>query len=614
VVADRRRSLALDGSPTAIGRRSRRPWRSPRFLRRAGPQIVAGGAFRACFVAPIDLPLPAVRRTAAKRALRWRRVSTFLYRRPHRPSPIGQPRPHLSGAGGLLRLARSAADRRAFAPRRDPGRSPVGGGSTRSSRQAPGQGAQIAASLRNRKQTPDNSMLRGNMTKIDRDGFTTNLGVLVATLGSAVGLGNIWKFPSLTGTNGGAGFLLVYLAATMLVGLPVMIAETMLGRTARADAVTSFEILAPRGQWEWKAIGWMGCAAALLIMAFYSEVAGWVYAYVFKAVSGEVSTVDPKVAGAAFAKLVSSPLTVLAWQWVVLAVTGGVIMCGVSKGIEAVTLRLVPLLFILLVALCVRSLTLDGAGRGLGFLFQPDFAKITPAVALTALGLAFFKLSLGMGTMLTYGSYFRDDQNIPWTATRVMLADLSVSLLAGVAIFPAVFTFGFEPAAGPSLVFMTIPAVFASMPGGTVFMTIFFLITAIASVGAILSLIEVPVAVLSERYGLGRKQAALATIAAIALLGVPASLSQSLMAHVAIFGLNPFDLFDFASSNVLLPLGGILICLFVSWVYGFDKTARSLSNHGELNNRGLIKAVFFLIRFIAPLSIAIVLLNGLKLI
>ena len=450
------------------------------------------------------------------------------------------------------------------------------------------------------------------MTKINRDGFTSTFGVLVATLGSAIGLGNIWKFPSLTGANGGASFLLVYLGATLLVGLPVMIAETMLGRAARADAVTSFEILAPSSRAPWKAIGWMGFAAALLIMAFYSEVAGWVYAYVFKAISGQASTVDPKVAGAAFGALVSSPFTVLAWQWVVLAVTGGIIMFGVSKGIEAVTRRLVPLLFILLLVLCVRSLTLSGAGQGLGFLFQPDFAKITPAVVLTALGLAFFKLSLGMGTMLTYGSYFRDEQNIPWTAARVMLADLSVSLLAGIAIFPAVFTFGFAPSAGPSLVFMTIPAVFTSMPGGVIFMTIFFFIIAIASVGAILSLLEVPTAILSERYGLGRKSAALVTIAAIAALGVPASLSQSTMAEVKIFGFTPFDLFDFASSNVLLPLGGILICLFVGWVYGPEKAEKSLSNHGALANRGLIKAAFFLIRFVAPLAIAIVLLNGLK--
>ncbi len=450
------------------------------------------------------------------------------------------------------------------------------------------------------------------MNQLNRDGFTSTFGVLVATLGSAVGLGNIWKFPSLTGMNGGAGFLLVYLLATLLVGLPVMIAETMLGRAARANAVTTFDRVAPRNQWWWKVIGWMGFAAALLIMSFYSGVAGWVYAYIFKAISGEISTTDPKVAGEVFGKLVSNPVSSLVWQWVVLGVTGSIIMLGVSKGIEAVARKLMPLLFILLLILCARSLTLPGAMQGLTFLFSPDLAKITPAVVLTALGLAFFKLSIGMGTMMTYGSYFRENQNIPATTTRVMLADLSVSLLAGIAIFPAVFAFGFEPAAGPSLVFMTIPAVFTAMPGGTVFMTIFFILTAIASVCAILSLLEVPVAILSERFGLGRKMASLYTIIAIALLGVPATLSQSLTAEMKIFGMNPFDLFDFLSSNVLLPLGGILICLFVGWVYGLPQLEKQLSNKGELDNSQLIRIVFFLVRYVTPVSIALVLLHGLK--
>lgn len=445
-----------------------------------------------------------------------------------------------------------------------------------------------------------------------RDGFTTTFGALMATLGSAVGLGNIWKFPSLTGTNGGAGFLLVYLAATILVGLPVMISEIMLGRTARADAITTFDKLAPRNQWWWKAIGWMGFAAALLIMAFYSEVAGWVYAYIFKSLTGEIATTDPKAAEVVFGQLVSDPFSSLFWQWVVLGLTGVIIAFGVSKGIEAVTRRLMPLLFILLLVLCVRSLTLSGAGEGLAFLFSPDFAKITPAVMLTALGLAFFKLSLGMGTMLTYGSYFREDQNIAATATRVMLADLSVSLLAGMAIFPAVFAFGFEPAAGPSLVFMTIPAVFTSMPGGTVFMALFFILTAIASVGAILSLLEVVVAILTERFHLSRKVAAISTIAMIAVMGVPAALSQSSMADVKIFGFNPFDLFDFLSSNVLLPVGGILICLFVGWVYGLAAPEKRLAEAGTQVQRVVIRSVFFLVRFVAPVAIAIVLLNGLK--
>ena len=450
------------------------------------------------------------------------------------------------------------------------------------------------------------------MNHTPRDGFTSTFGVLVATLGSAVGLGNIWKFPALTGLNGGAGFLLVYLLATLLVGLPVMIVETMLGRAARANAVSTFEQLEPR-QGGWKIIGWMGFVAALLIMSFYSGVAGWVYAYIFKAMSGEIATTDPKIAGAAFGQLVSNPVASLIWQWVVLGITGGIIMLGVAKGIEAVTRRLMPLLFLLLLILCARSLTLPGASEGLAFLFSPDFSKITPAVLLTALGLAFFKLSIGMGTMLTYGSYFRPDQNIPATTARVMLADLSVSLLAGMAIFPAVFAFGFAPAAGPSLVFMTIPAVFTSMPGGTLFMTLFFILTAVASVGAILSLLEVPVAILTERFGVGRKQASVYTILMIAALGVPASLSNSTMADVKIFGMNAFDLFDFLSSNVLLPLGGILICLFVGWVYGLPQIEKQLSNDGKLANAGVIKAVFFLIRVVTPLAIAVVLLHGLKL-
>ena len=450
------------------------------------------------------------------------------------------------------------------------------------------------------------------MNQPSRYGFTNTFGVLVATLGSAVGLGNIWKFPSLTGTNGGAGFLLVYLLATLLVGLPVMIVETMLGRAARANAVTTFERVAPHNQGWWKIIGWMGFAAALLIMSFYSEVAGWVYAYIFKAISGSLTTTDPKIAGDIFGELVANPFSSLIWQWVVLGITGSIIMMGVSKGIEAVTRKLMPLLFILLLILCSRSLTLPGAAQGLTFLFSPDFSKISGAVVLTALGLAFFKLSIGMGTMLTYGSYFRDDQNIPVTTTRVMLADLTVSLLAGIAIFPAVFAFGFAPEAGPSLVFMTIPAVFTSMPGGTLFMTLFFILTAVASVGAILSLLEVPVAILSERFGFGRKKASLLTILAIALLGAPAALSSSLTAEFKLFGMNSFNLFDFLSSNILLPLGGILICLFVGWVYGLPQLEKQLSNNGTLHNRLLLKTVFFLVRFLTPLLIAAVLLHGLK--
>ena len=447
-----------------------------------------------------------------------------------------------------------------------------------------------------------------------RDGFTSTFGALMATLGSAVGLGNIWKFPSLTGSNGGAGFLLVYLAATLLVGLPVMISETMLGRSARANAVTSFERLAPKNQGGWKIIGWMGFAAAFLIMAFYSEVAGWVYAYIFKSLTGEIATTDPQAAAVVFGQLVSSPVLSLFWQWVVLALTGFIIAFGVSKGIEAVTRRLMPLLFVLLLILCVRSLTLSGAEQGLDFLFHPDFAQGDAGGDADRPRARLLQAVARHGHDADLRQLFpRRPEHQPPRRRGVMFADLSVSLLAGIAIFPAVFAFGFQPAAGPSLVFMTIPAVFTSMPGGIVFMTLFFILTAIASVGAILSLLEVPVAVLSERFHMTRKAAAITTIAITAVLGLPAALSQGVTADLKIFGLNPFDLFDFLSSNILLPLGGILICIFVGWVYGLAAPEKRLATEGTPTQRLAIRGVFFMVRYVAPIAIAIVLLNGLKL-
>lgn len=449
-----------------------------------------------------------------------------------------------------------------------------------------------------------------NKAPAGRDGFTSAFGVLAATLGSAVGLGNIWRFPYLTGENGGAGFLVVYLLATLLVGLPVMIGEIMLGRRAKANAVSALQTLAPRGQ-PWWLIGAFGVLAAFLIMAFYSEVAAWVFAYVAKAVAGDILSSDPKVTSAAFVALVSDPWQSLLWQWLVLAFIGGILLMGVSKGIEAVTKRLMPLLFVLLIVIGVRSLTLPGAAQGLAFLFAPDFSKISADVVLTALGLAFFKLSIGMGTMITYGSYFRDDQDVPVTAFRVMCADLFVSLLAGIAIFPAVFAFGFQPEAGPSLLFITIPAVFASMPLGHVFMVAFFVLTAIAATGAMLSILEVPVSVMSERLGLGRVRAIVLNLVLLALIGAGCALSGSLLADFKLLGMTLFDLFDATSSKLLMPLGGIAVCLFVGWVWGWERFREALSNGGTLNNVALLRPLFLVTRYAAPLMVLAVMLKGL---
>lgn len=444
-----------------------------------------------------------------------------------------------------------------------------------------------------------------------REGFTSNLGILAATLGSAVGLGNIWKFPSLTGANGGAVFILVYLFSTLLAGLPVMISELMMGRRARADAITTFRILHPKRE-TWGLVGVAGVISAVLILAFYTDVAGWVFAYVFKSASGGLLSNDPQITSAAFSSLVSNPLQSLFWQWFVLIGVGCIIILGVAKGIETTTKRLMPVLLLLLMLIGIRSLTLPGAAAGLAFLFWPDFTKVTGVTVLTAMGLAFFKLSVGIGTMTTYGSYFRTDQNIPLTAFRVMLADLFVSILAGIAIFPAVFAFGFKPDAGPSLLFITIPAVFSSMPFGNVFMVCFFVLAAIAATGAMLSIMEVPVAFLHERLAYSRFKATVLTVALLGMVGSTAALSNSILADFKLFGMTMFDLYDFLTSNILMPLGGLFICIFVGWVWGYEKVKLALSNDGFLFNEGVIKVFFWVVKFVSPVVVLVILLRGLK--
>src|SRR5471030_2716068 len=418
-------------------------------------------------------------------------------------------------------------------------------------------------------------MTQQNNNAIKRGGFSSSFGVLAATLGSAVGLGNIWKFPYLTGANGGAGFLLVYLLATLVIGLPVMIAEITIGRHTKANPITALKKLSPKGQ-PWWLLGVAGMIAAFLILSFYSEVVAWVFAYIFKAIGGSILSNDRVVTEAAFSKLITDPVQSLLWQWAVLAFIGAILLLGVTKGIEGIAKKLMPLLLLLLLLLCAVSLSLDKARDGLAFLFHPDFSKINATVILTAMGLAFFKLSLGMGTMMTYGSYFRDDQNIPSTAVRVMAADLCVSMLAGIAIFPAV-------------------------------------LAAVAATGAMLSLMEVPVVILHERFAMSRPKATLITIAGLMLIGSSCALTNNLMANFKLFGMNMFDLFDFVSSNLLLPIGGILISLFVGWVWGIDKFALALSNNGALANTKTSRAVFFLLRYVSPLLILLVMLKGLNL-
>jgi len=444
-----------------------------------------------------------------------------------------------------------------------------------------------------------------------RDAFASTLGAFAATLGSAIGLGNIWKFPYLTGSNGGAAFVLVYLLSIAFVGIPILVVEHTIGRKMRMNAVHAYGSVIP-GQKFWAGIGLAGVAAAFLIMSFYTDVAGWVFAYVAKSFGALFTgaTLDASTFGA----LAGGTWEPLLWQVGVLVLTTSIIAAGVSKGIERVTKTLMPLLFILLLVCDLRALTLPGAGAGVAYLFRPDLTKLTGGVLLSALGLAFFKLSLGMGTMTTYGSYLPDSTRIVPNATRVALADTAVSLLAGLAIFPAVFAFGGKPAGGPGLLFNTIPLIFSKMPLGGVFTMLFFVLTAIATIGAMVSILEVPVAWIIEKGHASRPVAAVITGGLMFALGVPATLSQSpLLADVKLFGKTFFDLFDFLSSNVLLPVGGLAIALVGGWFLSRKEFLAEM-NRGYATAPWHGRTVFAIMKFLTPILITLILLASLGII
>ncbi len=449
-------------------------------------------------------------------------------------------------------------------------------------------------------------------TYAKREGFATSLGVLAATLGSAVGLGNIWKFPFMTGQYGGAAFVLLYLVCVLFIGLPVMISEFIIGRRAKANCVSAFQILEPNKPWY--LTGVIGVLSAFLIMFFYTDVAGWVYSYIFRSASGVFNTIKPTETANVFSSFISGVWGPLFWQWVVLVVVSIIIIAGVKNGIERMTKTLLPILFVLLVICDIRALTLPGAVKGVAYLFKPDLSKITGAVVLSALGLAFFKLSVGMGCMTTYGSYIGDGENLPRNALRVALSDTLVSILAGLAIFPTVFAFGFKPDAGPSLLFITIPAVFKSMPFGQIFMVLFFILSAIAATGAMISLLEVPVAYFTEQWKWSRTSATIVSAVIMGGVGVLATLSTSVLSKTLVFGKTFFDLFDYLSSNIFLTVGGIFICLFVGWKLGKQVILDEASNHGVLNNQAIMGVFTFVVRYVAPIAIFIVLLSGLGII
>lgn len=440
-----------------------------------------------------------------------------------------------------------------------------------------------------------------------RDGFASSVGAFTATVASAVGLGNIWKFPYQAGVNGGAAFVVIYLVAVALVGLPILVAEHAIGRKMRKDAVGSYATIIPK-EGGWVLIGYAGIVAAFLIMAFYTDVSGWVFSYIPKAFKAAVTGSGPLEAHS-FDIMAGGTWEPLLWQLGVIVFVSCIVTAGVSKGIERATKLTMPILLGLLILCDIRALTLPGAFKGVEFLFAPDFSKTSGAVILSALGLAFFKLSLGMGTMTTYGSYMPETVKLVPNASRVALADTLVSILAGLAIFPAVFAFGFEPASGPSLLFISIPAVFSKMPLGNFFTVIFFLLTALAATGAMISLFEVPVAWLSGKMKLKRPAAVIITALGIFLMGIPATLSVGPWQNIKLFNLGFFDLFDYIQQNLLLPLGGLAIAIVAGWRLPKASFMKELET-SEKGKPWYLSIVYLFIKFISPALIILVFLNG----
>lgn len=430
--------------------------------------------------------------------------------------------------------------------------------------------------------------------------------VLVAA-GSSVGLGNIWRFPYVAGDNGGGAFLLIYILCVLLLGLPVMVAEFTVGRASKRNAVGAYRALNPR----WSALGYNSVIAAFLILGFYFVVSGWTAEYMVHSVTGSLAKLStPEEYGSVFQNFISNPWRPVLYTALFVLLTHFVIALGVQKGIERSSKLLMPLLFVILIALAIHAMTMPGSGEGLKFFFKPDFSKVTASTFLVALGQAFFSLSIGLGTMVTYASYFKPDTNLRHTALNVTILDTMVAILAGVVIFPAVFSAGIEPSSGPSLVFITLPGIFNTMPLSMVWSAVFFLLLVIAALTSTISLHEVITAYLHEEWHMSRRAAAWATTVATMALGTVASLSLGVLGGWKICGLNIFDSLDYVTANILLPVGGFFTSIFVGWRLDKRILKEQITNNGALKFR-IYKLYIFLLRYVCPIILLLIFLDNL---
>lgn len=448
--------------------------------------------------------------------------------------------------------------------------------------------------------------MSANKQESARPKFSSKFGVIAATVGSAVGLGNIWRFPYEAGSNGGAAFLIIYLLCVFLIGIPLVCSEFLIGRAGRRDITGSFMAIAPNNGRGWQIVGFLGVICALLIIAFYSVVSGWTLEFFFQSATGHIGDIAGENRHAAFESLTSGWRSVF-WTVIVVLTTGAIVYRGVQKGIERASNWMMPLLFVLLLLMCLNSLHLPGAADGMAFLFKPDFSKLTAATFLDALGQAFFSLSIGLGCLTVYGSYFPNDTRIIRSTSIMAGLDTLVAIMAGIIIFPAVFSYGMEPAAGPKLIFEVLPDIFSRIGLGGLWSALFFLLLILASLTSIISLAEVGIAYCVDRLKMSRRKAVIIITIYSLAGGVLCALSFGPLSGVHIFGMTIFDLLDYVTSNMLMPIGGMLISIFAGWI--IDR--RILQAQLSPAPLRLISLFTFLLRWVCPAAIFLVMFNQL---
>ena len=442
-----------------------------------------------------------------------------------------------------------------------------------------------------------------------RDHFTGMYGAVMAVAGSAVGLGNIWRFPYIAGVYGGGAVILLYIVFVLLFGRPLMLAEMSLGRFGQGNPYTVFKRVGPNKVW--RMLGSMCILAPFIILAYYTAIGGWTIEYMVKSVQHVFVGQSSEEISRIFGDFVADPVRPLVWQAVFLILSLLIVIHGVSKGIERYSRWMMPLLLLLLVVLCVRSVTLPGGVEGLKFLFIPDFDKINSESLLAALGQVFFSLSLGMGAIMTYGSYMHKEENIFQATKYITSADTFVSILASVAIFPAVFAAHLDPQSGAGLVFETLPNVFQRMPAGQLFQFMFFFLLLMAAITSAMSLLEVLAAYIAEELHVKRSIALPFAGVMVMILGVFASLSLGIMSDFKLLGRPVFDFLDYLSSNIILPLGGFFIALFFGFVLPKSVAMQELTSNGRYKVPD--RLLFILIRYVAPAAVMIIFLNGIGL-